>query len=252
MATTSPTITTGMADPGSMPIDDDALALRDGQLYRLLAWLSPAYPVGAYTYSHGLETAVEEGLVGSADELARWLEAVLRHGGGANDAIFLAQAWQAVRARETHRLPELCAHAVAFQPAAELRRETVQQGRAFLSATLGAWPCPALERLHALDLAALPYPIVVGVACAGHGIGLRWSIAGYLHGFLANLVSAGVRLVPLGQSAGLGVLARLEQTVGSVTETVLESGLDALASAVPMVEWCAMRHETQYTRLFRS
>lgn len=226
--------------------------MRDSQLCRLLAWLSPAYPVGAYTYSHGLETAVEEGLVTSSDDLALWLDVVLRHGSGQSDAIFLKLAWQAVVDGEEARLSSLAEHAMAFQPAAELRLETAQQGRAFLLATGKAWPCPALDRLQAARLPALPYPVAVGVACAGHGIALRWSLTGYLHGFVANLVSAGVRLIPLGQNAGLAVLARLEQAIGDITETALESGPDDLSSAAPMVEWCAMRHESQYTRLFRS
>ena len=226
--------------------------MTDDQLYRLLAWLSPAYPVGAYTYSHGLEAAVEAELVTSAEELTTWLEGILRHGSGLADAIFLCQAWRAVMSAEESRLQGLAERAMAFQPAAELRLETAQQGRAFLTATVKAWPCPALRRLQACALTALPYPVVVGVACAGHGIQLRWSLTAYLHGFAANLVSAGVRLVPLGQSDGLAVLARLEPTVAAVTETALESGLDDLASATPMVDWYAMRHETQYTRLFRS
>lgn len=227
-------------------------ALTDSQLQRLLAWLSPAFPIGAYTYSHGLETAVEAGLVASADSLAEWLEVVLCHGSGRGDAIFLAQAWQAVMAGDETGLSDLSERAMAFQPAAELRHETAQQGRAFLRAISKAWPCPALVRLEARALAALPYPIVVGVACAGHDIALRLGVTGYLHGFVANLVSAGVRLIPLGQSDGLAVLARLEPVVTTVTDTALERGLDDLTSAVPMVDWCSMRHETQYTRLFRS
>jgi urease accessory protein len=226
--------------------------MTDDQLYRLLAWLSPAYPVGAYTYSHGLEATVEAELVLSAEELTTWLEGILRHGSGLADAIFLCQAWRAVMSAEESRLQSLAERAMAFQPAAELRLETAQQGRAFLTATVKAWPCSALRRLQACALAALPYPVAVGVACAGHGIQLRWSLTAYLHGFATNLVSAGVRLVPLGQSDGLAVLARLEPTVAAVTETALESGLDDLASATPMVDWYAMRHETQYTRLFRS
>ena len=240
-------IITAPIDP-SMPPSP----LTDGQLQRLLAWLSPAFPIGAYTYSHGLETAVEAGWLGSADELADWLEVVLCHGSGFGDAIFLGQAWAAVTAGDETGLAALSERAMAFQPAAELRLETAQQGRAFLAAVAKGWPCPALDRLRAMSLPALPYPIAVGVACAGHGIALRWSVTGYLHGFAANLVSAGVRLIPLGQSDGLAVLARLAPVVATVTDIALESGLEDLATAVPMVDWCAMRHETQYTRLFRS
>jgi urease accessory protein len=224
--------------------------LTDAKLQRLLAWLSPAFPVGAYTYSHGLEAAVEAGVVTAAGDLAEWLEAVLCHGSGLSDAIFLAEAWRRIHAGDDADLGRLAERAIAFQPAAELRLETAQQGRAFLLAVARAWPCLALLRLE--QASPLPYPVVVGVACAGHEIPLRWSTTAYLHAFAANLVSAGVRLIPLGQSDGLAVLARLESTIGKITDQALESGIDDLASAVPMLDWYAMRHETQYTRLFRS
>jgi urease accessory protein len=224
--------------------------LTEAKLQRLLAWLSPAFPVGAYTYSHGLEAAVEAGVVTAAGDLAQWLEAVLCHGSGLSDAIFLGEAWQRTHAGDDVDLDRLAERAMAFQPAAELRLETVQQGRAFFLAIAKAWPCPALLRLE--QVSPLPYPIVVGVACAGHEIPLRWSMTAYLQAFAANLVSAGVRLIPLGQSDGLAVMARLETTIGKITEQALESGVDDLTSAVPMLDWYAMRHETQYTRLFRS
>jgi len=224
--------------------------LTDTKLQRLLAWLSPAFPVGAYTYSHALEAAVEAGVVTAADELARWLDAVLCHGSGLADAVFLGEAWRLTVAGEAAALAPLAERASAFQPTAELRLETAQQGRAFLLAVGKAWPCPALLGLE--QVSPLPYPVVVGVACAGHEIPLRWGTTSYLHAFAANLISAGVRLIPLGQSDGLAVLARLEPTIGKVTEQALESGIDDLATAVPMLDWYAMRHETQYTRLFRS
>ena len=224
--------------------------LTDTKLQRLLAWLSPAFPVGAYTYSHALEAAVEAGVVTSADDLAHWLDAVLRHGSGLADAVFLADAWRLTEAGEAAALAPLAERALAFQPAAELRRETAQQGRAFLTAVSKAWPCPALLALE--QVSPLPYPVVVGVAAAGHQIPLRWSTVAYLHAFAANLISAGVRLIPLGQSDGLAVMARLEPTTSHVTDQALESAIDDLATAVPMLDWYAMRHETQYTRLFRS
>jgi urease accessory protein len=224
--------------------------LTDTKLQRLLAWLSPAFPVGAFTYSHGLEAAVEAGLVTSADDLAHWLEVILCHGSGLGDAIFLGEAWRLVTLGEAAGIAPLAERAMAFQPAAELRLETAQQGRAFLAAVARAWPCPALLGLG--QVSPLPYPVVVGVASAGHEIPLRWSTSAYLHAFAANLISAGVRLIPLGQSDGLAVMAGLEPTITNVTDQALESGIDDLATAVPVADWHAMRHETQYTRLFRS
>ncbi|MEZ5864399.1 MAG: urease accessory protein UreF [Geminicoccaceae bacterium] len=226
--------------------------MTDRELCRLMAWFSPAFPIGAYAYSHGLETAVASGLVRSGDELTTWLEDLLRYGSGFSDALFLGRAWHMVLAGEEATIATLSERAIAFQPTAELRLETAQQGRAFLTATAKAWPCPALTRLQASSLPALPYPIAVGVACAGHGLGLRPALVGYLLAFATNLTSAGVRLVPLGQSDGLDVLARLEPVVEAVTEAALAGDLGDLASAVPMVDYCSMRHETDYTRLFRS
>lgn len=233
-------------------MDTIITVMTDRELCRLMAWFSPAFPIGAYAYSHGLETAVASGLVRSGDELTTWLEDLLRYGSGFSDALFLGRAWHMVLAGEEATIATLSERAIAFQPTAELRLETAQQGRAFLAATAKAWPCPALTRLQASSLPALPYPIAVGVACAGHGLGLRSALVGYLLAFAANLTSAGVRLVPLGQSDGLDVLARLEPVVEAVTEAALAGDLGDLASAVPMVDYCSMRHETDYTRLFRS
>lgn len=226
--------------------------MAEADLYRLMAWLSPAYPVGGYSYSHGLELAVEEGLVTGCAELIDWLEAIFRDGSGRNDAILFAAAHRAAAADDSSDLGEVAEIAAAFQPTSEIALESTAQGDAFLRVTRAAWPCTALERLAAAWEGPAAYPVAVAVTCAGHGIALGPGLAAYLHAFAANLVSAGVRLIPLGQTDGQRAIAALEPVVREVAATAPTLSLDNLGSATLMVDWCAMRHETQHTRLFRS
>jgi urease accessory protein len=226
-----------------------------GALHRLLAWLSPSYPIGAFSYSHGLETAIEAGFVSDAQTLTDWLADLLEHGAGRNDGIFLRAAYEAAVALDDQALDETADLAGAFQPAAELSLETTAQGRAFLDTTSAAWPTATLDRLRQVRQGRpLPLPVVVGSAAAGHGLPLSTSLHGYLHGFSANLVSAGVRLIPLGQTDGQRVIAALERAIADTVShvLVLDHPLLHLASNTVLSDWCAMRHETQYTRLFRS
>jgi urease accessory protein len=220
-------------------------------LYRLMAWLSPSFPVGSYTYSHGLETAVEEGLVTNRDTLAGWIEDLLMAGGPRNDAIFLTAAWQAACADDEARLVEVRELAAVCHATAELRLESLQQGGAFRDAVRRSWPAPGIERLCQGDT-ALAYPVAVGVTAAAHGVPLRSALHAYLHAFAANLVSAGVRLVPLGQNDGQRALAALEAPVQATAEAAETATLDDLGGCAWLNEICSMRHETQYTRLFRS
>ncbi len=219
-------------------------------LYRLLSWLSPAYPVGAYTYSHGLEWAVESGEVRTAAALALWLDGVLHFGGGRSDAIFFAHAYRSAGvASELRELSEL---AVALSPGTERRLETTAQGRAFLAATRSAWPTSELSAFDDLAPEQLAYPVVVAVAAAGHGIELRAALAAYLHGFIANLVSAGVRLIPLGQTQGLALVAGFEDAIADVTEAALTAPLSGVGGCALAADLASIQHETQYSRLFRS
>ena len=226
--------------------------MAEADLYRLMAWLSPAYPVGAYSYSHGLELAVEEGLVRDRAELIAWLAAILRDGSGRNDAILFAAAHRAAAPGAASDLGEVAEIAGVFQPTSEIALESTAQGDAFLRVTRAVWPCAALDRLAGAWDGPVAYPVAVAVTCAGHGVALGPGLAAYLHAFAANLVSAGVRLVPLGQTDGQHAIAKLEPAVREVAATAPALSLDDLGSATLVVDWCAMRHETQRTRLFRS
>lgn len=225
-------------------------ALSEGGLYRLMTWLSPGYPVGAFSYSHGLEFAVEEGAVSDAASLSYWLADLLRYGSGRNDAILFRHAHAAV-ARSAD-LSEIAALANAFAASSERHLETTAQGRAFVEATADAWPCDALDRLLEAWDGPLAYPVVVAVAAAGHGLALEPCLHAYLHGFTGNLVSAGVRLIPLGQRAGQRIIAALEAPVAQAVGAALDAPLEDLGGAAVLADLAAMKHETQYTRLFRS
>jgi urease accessory protein len=221
-------------------------------LYRLMAWLSPAYPIGAFSYSGGIEWAVEAGDITDAASLRQWLAVVIADGGGFCDAVFLAHAYRAAAERDDVALRAVAELAAAFAPSKERHLETTAQGRAFLDTTRAAWPAPALDRLPALWEGAVALPVAVGAAGAAHGIALDDVVHGYLQASAANLVSAGVRLIPLGQTDGQRVLATLEPVVHATAERALAAGLDDVGSASFRADLASMRHETQHTRLFRS
>ncbi len=240
-----------VADRNALPAGDDGCS---PTLARLMIWLSPAYPVGGFSYSHALEWVVEAGKVYDAATLGGWIEDLLHHGAGRSDAILLAETWRAISAGDERLLAETVELGAALAPSAERRLETLAQGAAFLEATRAVWPSPALDRLAARagETQNIAYPVAVGACAAAHGLPLAPTAQAFIQAFAANLVSAGVRLVPLGQTDGLRVLARLEPLIPPLVARALGCGLDDVGGAGVMADIASMRHETQYTRLFRS
>ena len=237
------TTTTSMAEPAAAPT----------ALYRLLAWMSPAYPVGAFSYSHGLEWAVEAGDIADLGSLVDWLSIVMREGSGLADATFCAHAHRALAAGEGRALAAVAELALAFQPSKERRLETTAQGNAFMAATEAAWPAAPLALVRAAWPDAVAYPVAVGAATAAHGIDEATAVHAFLHAVAANLISAAVRLVPLGQTDGQRALAALEPSIRAAADGAAEvAGLDEIWAAAPAIDLLSIRHETQYTRLFRS
>jgi len=226
-----------MTEPGLLP---------------LFAWLSPAFPVGAYAYSHGLEWAVEAGDVTDEASLVDWLTDVLLHGAGRTDAILLAATHRAAAAGDADRIVDVNDLALALAPSQELWLETSQQGRSFLDATLTAWPSPALVTLAQRLDGEVAYPIAVGLAAGAHGLPLRPTLQAALFSFAQNLVSAAVRLAPIGQTGGTRVLARLAPMIEDLADEVSGLTLNAIGSATFRADLGSFLHETQYTRLFRS
>ncbi|NVO13313.1 MAG: urease accessory protein UreF [Rhodoplanes sp.] len=234
------------------PQPASAAPLPAAGLYRLMAWLSPSFPVGSFAYSSGLEWAVEAGDVRDAASLRGWLAVMVAEGGLFCDAALFVHAHGAVVRDDAAHVAETAELALALAPSRERFLETVTQGKAFVMAVRSAWPCAALDRLPLGPDGAIAYPVAVAVAAAGHGIPLAPALHAFMHALVANLISAGVRLVPLGQTDGQRVLAALEDPIAAAAARAQATPLDAIGSAAFRADLAAMRHETQYTRLFRS
>lgn len=214
-------------------------------LLRLLSWMSPAFPVGAFSYSGGLERAVHDRLLSNADDLRGWISVSLTQGTFWNDAVFLAEAWRAFKAADA--LTDTAELARALAGSAERYRETVLLGEAFVTAAQ-AWPDTVFERLPK----SAPYPVAVGAIAAANGVGLDDVLAAYLHAGVSQFVSAGIRLGICGQRDGVAILAKLESEIAAVSKRASTSSLDDLGSATILADTASLRHETQSTRLFRS
>jgi urease accessory protein len=223
-----------------------------GGLFRLMTWLSPAYPVGAFAYSSGIEWAVESGDIADAVALRGWLEAMLVLGSGVNDGIFFTHAYRAVDGGDDRALIEVAELAATFVPTRERFQETTALGRTFLEVTQAAWPCAALVKLRDVWRGPVAYPIAVAAACAGHAIALHPALHGFLTALSSNWISAAMRLVPLGHTESQCVLRSLEPTISQTMRRALGASLDDLGSATFRADIASARHETQYTRLFRS
>jgi urease accessory protein len=233
-------------NPGAMK-DSEAAAL-----YRLMTWLSPAFPVGAFSYSSGIEWAVEAGDIFDAASLRDWLAAMLADGPGFCDGVFLAQAYRAAASGDHAGLRDTAELAAAFAPSRERHLETSAQGRAFIDIARSAWSCDGLDQMVARCDGVIVYPVGVGIVSAAHGIALAQTIHAFFHALTSNWISAGARLVPLGHTDSQRVLAALEPVAAATGARSLAASLDDLGSATFRADLASMRHETQYTRLFRS
>jgi urease accessory protein len=243
-------MTTNEPAPGD--VSGGMRAEEPAALYRLMTWLSPSFPVGAFSYSSGIEWAVEAGDITAAASLRDWLGAMLGDGSGFCDAVFLAQAHRAASAQDASALREIAELAAAFVPSRERQLETSTQGRAFIDIARAAWPCDGLDDLVAACGGDTVYPVAVGIVSAVHGVPLAPALHAFLHAVVSNWISAGARLVPLGQTDSQRILAGLEADVAATAKRALTALLDDLGSATFRADLASLRHETQYTRLFRS
>lgn len=214
-------------------------------LLRLMAWLSPAFPIGGFAWSGGLERAVADGLVHGSAGLGDWLAVVLERGALWNDAVLLCEAWR--QAGEAEGLRDTAELGLALAGSAERFAETLSLGKAFATA-VSAWPDPVLQHLPA----DIPYPVAVGAVAAAHGIAETQALAAFLHAAVSQGVSAGMRLGICGQTEGVAILAALESRIEAISKRAPHLTLDDLGSAAVQAEIASLRHETQYSRLFRS
>jgi urease accessory protein len=240
--------TNSAAPPETRAMSESELAA----LYRLMTWLSPSFPVGAFAYSSGIEWAVEAGDVTDAASLRDWLSALLTDGAGFCDAVFLAQTHRAVSSHDDAALREIAELAAAFVPSRERQLETSTQGRAFIDTARAAWSCDGLDEVISACTLPIVYPVAVGLVSAAHGIPLQPALHAFLHAVVSNWISAGARLIPLGQTDSQRVLAQLEADVAATAMRAMSASSDDLGSATFRADLASLRHETQYTRLFRS
>ena len=258
-ATITRATTTPPMDTNSLMIDAARLQRpsqnqsRDsaGSALPLLIWLSPAFPVGAFAYSHGLEAAVEAGDITNAQTLQAWLDDLVRYGALRADALLAACAWRAAMAGDMAEIIEINDLTLALAPSKERHLETTGQGNAFVTAVQASWPSDLMGEL-AQGAEPVAYPVAVAVAAAAHDVPLPALLDAFLVAFAGNLVSAAVRLGPVGQTDGQKIIARLVPALREAAQIAASGTLDDLGSAALRSDIAAMRHETQYSRLFRS
>lgn len=212
----------------------------ENDVLTLAQWLSPSFPVGAFAYSHGLETAIHAGDIATSGDLQIWLSDVLEHGSGRTDCILLRGAYAS---ENKTGLAQVNATALAFAASSERLMETRLQGTAF---------CQTTDAIWGGDLSDLAYPVAVGAAAARLNIDLTLTASMYLQAFTSSLVSAAVRLVPLGQTEGQTVLAALTPLCAQIAKDTMDTTLDDLHSSAFMSDIAAMNHETLQPRIFRS
>jgi len=246
----------GLLDgPRDMPLDGPRNGPPNGPLdaLPLMVWLSPAFPVGSFAFSHGIEWAVQAGDVRDAETTARWIGGLLAHGGLRNDCVLAAAAWRAVSERDGRGLGDVVELALALAGSRERHLETAAQGNAFLVAVRAAWETSTVD--WAADVLAgreVAYPVAVGSTASAHGIALLSTLEMFALAVVQNLVSATIRLSTLGHTDGQRVIAALLPETRRLAQWASLSTLDDLGGSVFRSDLAALRHETQYTRLFRS
>jgi urease accessory protein len=239
----------------SIIMSDQQHGISQLALLRQQSWLSPAFPTGSYSYSHGIEWAVEGGHIHDRQSLVDWLEADLCYGSGRNEAIFFVEAWRCAKENDREKCLEIADLAAAFRGTSEFALETSQQAASCLATLRRVWPDPLLETLSELlsELRISPVlSVVLGVRAAKQDIPATLALPAFLQSYLANLITAGVRLVPLGQTDGQLAIAELEPAVLAVAAQAQQATIHDLGSVGFMVDLASALHETQYTRLFRS
>jgi urease accessory protein len=233
-----------------------AIPMAEVALYDLLSWMSPSYPIGAFAHSSGLEWAVEAGHAVDRTSADQWIATMIEQGSVHSDAVLFVHAHRAVRSHDLDRFLRVAELAAASLTSHERRVEATAQGAAFRRIATATADAPALAMLRQIDDDELSYPIAVACLTAAHGIGLEEALTAFLHGVVANLVSAAQRLIPLGQTDGQLMLRALRERVFAAVAkaTLLDDGdpFEQLGSASLYADLACMAHETQYTRLFRT
>lgn len=232
-------------------------------LYRTLSWTSPAWPIGSFAFSSGLEWAHEAGWLVNAEAVELWLRECLQFGSLSNEANAFVQGWNSAHGEEGPPLSELAELVVASQGSAERALETCAQGAAFRRIAVAANQVEHFAevaryngKIAAIPDEELPYPLAASTLFAAFGVPLDLALTAYLHAAIANLVSAAQRIVPLGHTDAQVLMVRLEHEVSATVSRAIDASdqplIELLSSVTLAADIASMRHETQYTRLFRS
>ena len=214
------------------------------KLLMLQCWFSPGFPTGAYAYSHGLESAIEEAAVRNAADLRNWVETVLVHGSGRADSYFFLRARNCTPVQAV----SLADEARAWSPTSEIAAESVMQGDAFLQTVRTGWPHPLLDQFNDLREGRPPLAVSAGFCCGVHEVPAQAALAFYLQELLNSIVSAGQRAIPIGQSDAQKIIADIQGVVMYAANRTYSEP----TTATPALEIYSMRHESQYSRVFRS
>ena len=202
--------------------------------HRLMAWFSPSFPTGAFAYSHGLEQAIHDEVIQGGDDLEQWISTILRLGSGWNDAVLLAMSFSGEDVGEL---------AEALAGSRERHKETMDQGAAFAKTA---------SKLLGCQVPPKALPVAVGEAASFAKIPISEVLPLYLHSFSANLVSVGIRLIPIGQTEGQMILQNLFPIIDEVASKAIDADLDALGSSAFLSDIASMKHEDMKTRIFRT
>lgn len=218
----------------------------------LMIWLSPAFPVGSFAYSHALEWAAHAGDLPGPDALQGWLHALLGTGAPRNDAIILSAAWRAARNDDVAALFDANDLALALAGSRERYIETTAQGDAFRIAIRASWRTPALDRLDAAISGVIAYPVAVGMAAAAHDQDLGATLDAYLMALIANLTSAAIRLGITSQTPAQRLIMEALPAIRVLSAFAAHATLDDVGGCAFRSDIASMRHETQAARLFRT
>ncbi len=230
------------------------LSLSPASFLQLMWLASPALPIGGFSYSEGLEAGVNAALVGNEAQAADWIDQQLQLSQARGDMAVLAQAMQAWQRDERARIVALNAWVLQTRESSELRLQTEQMGRSLVAWLQNRYTddAQALALVHWLAAEDASYPLAFALAAHLAGAGARDALLAYAFGWAENMVQAAIKSVPLGQSAGQRILARLAQAIPGAADHALALGDDQRQAFSPMLAILSARHEHQYSRLFRS
>ncbi|GAB2705226.1 urease accessory protein UreF [Comamonas sediminis] len=230
------------------------LSLSPASFLQLMWLASPALPIGGFSYSEGLEAGVNAALVGNEAQAADWIDQQLQLSQARGDMAVLAQAMQAWQRDERVRIVALNAWVLQTRESSELRLQTEQMGRSLVAWLQNRYAddAQALALVHWLAAEDASYPLAFALAAHLAGAGARDALLAYAFGWAENMVQAAIKSVPLGQSAGQRILARLAQAIPGAADHALALGDDQRQAFSPMLAILSARHEHQYSRLFRS